>query len=92
MPEIKLTIDCGEKLCGNCRFQLRYRRHCEAFGKDLEEHKISKRKKSCLRCQECLDAQAVCEAANRAVAYAARERRKEKGMEPLGTDKTGVQE
>ena len=57
MPEIKLTIDCGEKLCGNCRFQLRYRCHCEAFSRDLEEHKISKRKKSHVRCRECLDAE-----------------------------------
>ena len=57
MPEIKLTIDCEEKLCGNCHFQFRYRRHCEAFSKDLEEHKISKRKKPYVRCQECIDAE-----------------------------------
>jgi len=98
VPEIRLAIDCGEKLCGDCHFRgfnselYRYYPYCEAFRKDLEEHRISKRKKSYVRCRECLDAQAVCEATNRAVAYAVRERRKEEGMEPLGTDRTGVQE
>jgi len=63
MPEIKLTIDCGEKLCGDCHFRgfnselYRYYPYCEAFRKDLEEHRISKRKKGFVRCRECLDAE-----------------------------------
>jgi len=59
MPEIKLTIDCGEELCRNCRFIIRNPWNgkalsfCKLFhGKDLKQ-----KGRGFVRCRECLDAE-----------------------------------
>ncbi len=48
MPEITISIDCGEERCSDCEMQDQGREYCEVFQEFIEND---------LRCGECLSAQ-----------------------------------